>query len=92
MEDFVGSAGHKNGFFLNEENRLLKKFQPDSQYEIAFLKRLAASEDTLLKFTPKLYGVSEIDGARFIEMENLLVDVKNPSVMDVKVRSLIHGQ
>jgi len=87
MEDFVGSAGHKNGFFLNEENRLLKKFQPDSQYEIEFLKRLAASEDTLLKFTPKLYGVSEIDGVRFIEMENLLSDVKNPSVMDVKIGS-----
>lgn len=85
MQDFVGTAGHKNGFYVNDNNRLLKKYQAGSESEIHFLDTLSNTSDPIYKFVPKIYGEYEMDGTKFIEMDNLLLDVVQPSVMDIKV-------
>ena len=85
MKNFVGSAGHSDGFFVTENENLLKKWQCDSQAELDFLNNLKISNDPIYQYAPKIFGVREVDGTKFLEMENLLQDVIEPSVMDLKV-------
>ena len=42
-------------------------------------------EDELKPFVPAFKGVVEKDGAKYVEMKDLLVDFQSPAIMDVKI-------
>jgi len=85
MKQFSGSAGHAGGIFLGKKNSLLKEFQTD--HELNFLQKIHDSEDSMKSFVPYLHGVTEIDGRKFLELENLVEGVENACVMDTKIGS-----
>ena len=43
--------------------------------------------DPLQPFVPAYYGVVQRDGQTFNQMEDLLADFENPSIMDCKMGS-----
>ena len=86
MRDFEETcAGHNKGFCVTMDNNLLKKFQPDSEVEVSFLKNIQNSNDPIKPFIPDFFDIKTINNTKYIEMENLLKNMENTSVMDIKV-------
>ena len=69
-------------FQAGEDGWILKRF---CQYEQRSLEQLM--RDPLRPFVPAYYGVVQRDGQTFNQMEDLLADFENPSIMDCKMGS-----
>uniref|UniRef100_A0A4W2G065 Kinase n=1 Tax=Bos indicus x Bos taurus TaxID=30522 RepID=A0A4W2G065_BOBOX len=79
---WVQLSGHSGNFQAGEDGWILKRF---CQYEQRSLEQLM--RDPLRPFVPAYYGVVQRDGQTFNQMEDLLADFENPSIMDCKMGS-----
>ncbi|XP_060547910.1 inositol-trisphosphate 3-kinase B-like [Pantherophis guttatus] len=77
---WVQLAGHEGNFKPSEGGQILKKF---SAVEEACLSELMT--DVLRPFVPAYHGVAEVGGERYIQMDDLLRGLQNPSIMDCKM-------
>ncbi|XP_063173340.1 inositol-trisphosphate 3-kinase B-like isoform X2 [Candoia aspera] len=77
---WVQLAGHEGNFKPSEGGQILKKF---SAVEEACLAKLMT--DVLRPFVPAYHGVVELGGERYIQMDDLLRGLQNPSIMDCKM-------
>ena len=58
-----------------------------TRLEIDFFRKVLQTNDPIAQFTPSYYGVKNLNGNEYCEMENLLDNFENPAVMDIKVLS-----
>ncbi|XP_059855068.1 inositol-trisphosphate 3-kinase C [Delphinus delphis] len=79
---WVQLSGHSGNFQAGEDGWILKRF---CQYEQRSLEQLM--RDPLRPFVPAYYGMVQQDGQAFNQMEDLLADFENPSIMDCKMGS-----
>ncbi|XP_059760004.1 inositol-trisphosphate 3-kinase C [Balaenoptera ricei] len=79
---WVQLSGHSGNFQAGEDGWILKRF---CQYEQRSLEQLM--RDPLQPFVPAYYGMVQQDGQAFNQMEDLLADFENPSIMDCKMGS-----
>ncbi|XP_057567897.1 inositol-trisphosphate 3-kinase C isoform X2 [Hippopotamus amphibius kiboko] len=79
---WVQLSGHSGNFQAGEDGWILKRF---CQYEQCSLEQLM--RDPLRPFVPAYYGMVQRDGQAFNQMEDLLADFENPSIMDCKMGS-----
>ncbi|XP_040108631.1 inositol-trisphosphate 3-kinase C [Oryx dammah] len=79
---WVQLSGHSGNFQAGEDGWILKRF---CQYEQRSLEQLM--RDPLRPFVPAYYGMVQRDGQTFNQMEDLLADFENPSIMDCKMGS-----
>ncbi|KAM9755146.1 inositol-trisphosphate 3-kinase C isoform 2-T2 [Dama dama] len=79
---WVQLSGHSGNFQAGEDGWILKRF---CQYEQHSLEQLM--RDPLRPFVPAYYGMVQRDGQTFNQMEDLLADFENPSIMDCKMGS-----
>ncbi|XP_065755318.1 inositol-trisphosphate 3-kinase C isoform X2 [Phocoena phocoena] len=79
---WVQLSGHSGNFQAGEDGWILKRF---CQYEQRSLEQLMC--DPLRPFVPAYYGMVQQDGQAFNQMEDLLADFENPSIMDCKMGS-----
>ncbi|XP_025032368.1 inositol-trisphosphate 3-kinase B-like isoform X3 [Python bivittatus] len=77
---WVQLAGHEGNFKPSEGGQILKRF---STVEEACLAELMT--DVLRPFVPAYHGVVEVGGERYIQMDDLLRGLQNPSIMDCKM-------
>ncbi|XP_039214449.1 inositol-trisphosphate 3-kinase A-like [Crotalus tigris] len=77
---WVQLAGHEGNFKPSEGGLILKKF---SAVEAACLSELMT--DVLRPFVPAYHGVAEVGEQRYIQMDDLLLGLQNPSIMDCKM-------
>ncbi|XP_015683807.1 inositol-trisphosphate 3-kinase B-like [Protobothrops mucrosquamatus] len=77
---WVQLAGHEGNFKPSEGGLILKKF---SAVEEACLSELMT--DVLRPFVPAYHGVAEVGEERYIQMDDLLLGLQNPSIMDCKM-------
>ncbi|XP_050387957.1 uncharacterized protein LOC126804765 [Argentina anserina] len=80
---FFQLTGHKECFKTGTRaNTILKKATGNEE---SCLRELM--DDSLSKFVPRLIGTVDVNGQRYLEMEDLLFNFENASVMDVKMGS-----
>eukprot|EP00924_Labyrinthula_sp_SR-Ha-C_P002349 augustus_masked-scaffold_16-processed-gene-1.4-mRNA-1 protein AED:1.00 eAED:1.00 QI:0/-1/0/0/-1/1/1/0/525 len=61
--------------------------------EVEFYQQIFGRKKYLLKkFLPKFYGVEEIDGKKFICLENLLYGFKEARILDLKMGQKTYGE
>ncbi|CAG5102081.1 Oidioi.mRNA.OKI2018_I69.chr1.g135.t2.cds [Oikopleura dioica] len=91
LESFAGAAGHSGGILKAKNGHLLKIFHEENSNEPEFLSNLP-SDDPLRPYTAEFYGIREISGSKYLELENLTEDCQSPSVMDIKLgkKTFIH--
>ena len=80
------SGGHQEDF-IKKGDRILKKAKPN---EVKFYQQLYAEDASpaLKEFralAPEFLGIEEIEGEKFIIMEDLLQNLPNGSLMDIKL-------
>ncbi|XP_056383024.1 inositol-trisphosphate 3-kinase B-like [Hyla sarda] len=80
QNSWVQLAGHEGNFKASERGHILKKFSP---IENACL--VALMEDVLRPYVPTYYGLVERDEQTYIKMEDLLMGLEAPSIMDCKI-------
>ncbi|XP_040266604.1 inositol-trisphosphate 3-kinase B-like [Bufo bufo] len=80
QNSWVQLAGHEGNFKASERGHILKKFSP---VENACL--VALMEDVLRPYVPTYYGQVERDEQTYIKMEDLLMGLEGPSIMDCKI-------
>lgn len=80
QNSWVQLAGHEGNFKASERGHILKKFSP---IENACLEALM--EDVLRPYVPTYYGQVERDEQTYIKMEDLLMGLEAPSIMDCKI-------
>ncbi|XP_077143840.1 inositol-trisphosphate 3-kinase B-like [Ranitomeya variabilis] len=80
QNSWVQLAGHEGNFKASERGHILKKFSP---IENACL--VALMEDVLRPYVPTYYGLVERDEQTYIKMEDLLMGLEGPSIMDCKI-------
>ncbi|XP_053305408.1 inositol-trisphosphate 3-kinase B-like isoform X2 [Spea bombifrons] len=80
QNSWVQLAGHEGNFKTSERGHILKKFSP---IENACL--VALMEDALRPYVPTYHGLVERDGQTYIKMEDLLMGLECPSIMDCKM-------
>lgn len=80
QNSWVQLAGHEGNFKASERGHILKKFSP---IENACL--VALMEDVLRPYVPTYYGQVERDEQTYIKMEDLLMGLEAPSIMDCKI-------
>ncbi|OCT84016.1 inositol-trisphosphate 3-kinase B [Xenopus laevis] len=80
QNSWVQLAGHEGNFKASERGHILKKFSP---IENACL--VALMDDALRPYVPSYQGVEERDGQTYIKMEDLLMGLEGPSIMDCKM-------
>ena len=66
---------------------LSSKIGKSTRLEIDFFRKVLQTNDLIAQFTPSYYGVKNLNGNEYCEMENLLDNFENPAVMDIKVLS-----
>ncbi|XP_006215151.2 inositol-trisphosphate 3-kinase C [Vicugna pacos] len=79
---WVQLSGHSGNFQAGEDGWILKRFCQCEQRSLEQLMR-----DPLRPFVPAYYGMVQRDGQAFNQMEDLLADFENPSIMDCKMGS-----
>ena len=67
--------------------KLSSQIENSTRLEIDFFREVLQTNDPITQFTPSYYGVKNINGNEYCEMENLLDNFENPAVMDIKVLS-----
>ncbi|KAM9302178.1 inositol-trisphosphate 3-kinase B-like [Gastrophryne carolinensis] len=77
---WVQLAGHEGNFKASERGHILKKFSP---IENACL--VALMEDVLRPYVPTYHGIVETEEQTYIKMEDLLMGLEAPSIMDCKM-------
>ncbi|XP_063800910.1 inositol-trisphosphate 3-kinase B-like isoform X2 [Pseudophryne corroboree] len=80
QNSWVQLAGHEGNFKASERGHILKKYSP---VENACLEALM--EDVLRPYVPTYYGLVERDEQTYIKMEDLLMGLEGPSIMDCKI-------
>ncbi|XP_075693316.1 inositol-trisphosphate 3-kinase B-like [Rhinoderma darwinii] len=80
QNSWVQLAGHEGNFKASERGHILKKFSP---VENACL--VALMEDVLRPYVPTYYGLVEREEQTYIKMEDLLMGLEAPSIMDCKI-------
>ncbi|KAM4018391.1 inositol-trisphosphate 3-kinase B-like isoform 1-T2 [Anomaloglossus baeobatrachus] len=80
QNSWVQLAGHEGNFKASERGHILKKFSP---VENACL--VALMEDVLRPYVPTYYGLVEREEQTYIKMEDLLMGLEGPSIMDCKI-------
>ncbi|XP_073460971.1 inositol-trisphosphate 3-kinase B-like [Aquarana catesbeiana] len=80
QNSWVQLAGHEGNFKASERGHILKKFSP---IENACLEALM--EDILRPYVPSYHGLVEREGQTYIKMEDLLMGLEAPSIMDCKM-------
>ncbi|KAG8438093.1 hypothetical protein GDO86_008687 [Hymenochirus boettgeri] len=80
QNSWVQLAGHEGNFKASERGHILKKFSP---VENACLVTLM--DDALRPFVPTYHGLVERDEQTYIKMEDLLMGLEGPSIMDCKM-------
>ncbi|KAM4617540.1 inositol-trisphosphate 3-kinase B-like [Discoglossus pictus] len=80
QNSWVQLAGHEGNFKASERGHILKKF---SRVENTCL--VALMDDALRPFVPSYHGVVERDEQTYIKMEDLLMGLEAPSIMDCKM-------
>ncbi|XP_077315687.1 inositol-trisphosphate 3-kinase B-like isoform X2 [Lithobates pipiens] len=80
QNSWVQLAGHEGNFKASERGHILKKFSP---IENACLEALM--EDILRPYVPTYHGLVEREGQTYIKMEDLLMGLEAPSIMDCKM-------
>lgn len=78
---FFQLAGHKECFKMGVKEGTILKLSTGN--EEVCLRKL--SNDELSPFVPKVYGTRVFDGETYLEMQDLLANFSNASVMDVKM-------
>ena len=87
-EEKSGQAGGHEGSLIIMGDRLLKRC---GNHELTFYSNLFDESNTdpdldeLKKFVPQYFGTREIDGKKFLILENLLTGYDNPSLLDCKI-------
>ncbi|KAE8607303.1 hypothetical protein XENTR_v10011122 [Xenopus tropicalis] len=71
---------HPGNFKASERGHILKKFSP---IENACL--VALMDDALRPYVPSYQGIEEKEGQTYIKMEDLLMGLEGPSIMDCKM-------
>ncbi|XP_022110910.1 inositol-trisphosphate 3-kinase B-like isoform X2 [Acanthaster planci] len=77
---WVQLAGHQGNFKAGECGTILKKHTPKEQWA---LRKLMA--DILRPYIPEYKGIVEKNSEKYVQMQDLLGDFDNPSVMDCKI-------
>ncbi|XP_038074877.1 inositol-trisphosphate 3-kinase B-like isoform X2 [Patiria miniata] len=77
---WVQLAGHQGNFKAGECGTILKKHTPKEQWA---LRKLMA--DILRPYIPEYKGVVEKNSEKYVQMQDLLGEFDNPSVMDCKI-------
>ncbi|XP_040184492.1 inositol-trisphosphate 3-kinase B-like isoform X1 [Rana temporaria] len=80
QNSWVQLAGHEGNFKASERGHILKKFSP---IENACLEALM--EDILRPYVPTYHGLVEREAQTYIKMEDLLMGLEAPSIMDCKM-------
>ncbi|XP_068116090.1 inositol-trisphosphate 3-kinase B-like [Hyperolius riggenbachi] len=80
QNSWVQLAGHEGNFKASERGHILKKFSP---IENACL--VALMEDVLRPYVPTYHGLVEREDNTYIKMEDLLMGLEAPSIMDCKM-------
>ncbi|XP_072277487.1 inositol-trisphosphate 3-kinase B-like isoform X2 [Pyxicephalus adspersus] len=80
QNSWVQLAGHEGNFKASERGHILKKFSP---IENACLEALM--EDILRPYVPTYHGPVEREDQMYIKMEDLLMGLEAPSIMDCKM-------
>ncbi|XP_075043864.1 inositol-trisphosphate 3-kinase B-like [Mixophyes fleayi] len=80
QNSWVQLAGHEGNFKASERGHILKKYSP---VENACL--VALMDDVLRPYVPTYYGLVEREDQTYIKMEDLLMGLEAPSIMDCKI-------
>lgn len=79
---FFQLAGHKECFKLGlKPDTILKKATGDEEECLTKIQR----DPCLARFAPRVYGLVDQNGDRYLEMQDLLAGFRNASAMDVKM-------
>eukprot|EP00057_Strongylocentrotus_purpuratus_P034536 XP_795627.2 PREDICTED: inositol-trisphosphate 3-kinase B isoform X1 [Strongylocentrotus purpuratus] len=77
---WVQLAGHQGNFKAGEYGTILKKYCPKEQTALSSLM-----SDVLRPYIPEYKGIVERNSEKYVQMQDLLGEFDNPSVMDCKM-------
>lgn len=81
-ENWIQISGHENGFALRTPGIVWKKRENET-FEVQAYEDL--KNDVMCDMIPKYFRDLEYGGDKFIELQNLLYDFDNASIMDIKM-------
>ncbi|XP_023222897.1 inositol-trisphosphate 3-kinase homolog [Centruroides sculpturatus] len=82
VNNWVQLSGHEGSLAPAGPGTIWKKRPPDNSEVKAYE---AFAKDVIHDMVPRYYKDVEYNGEHFIEMEDLLFNFKNPSIMDIKM-------
>ncbi|KAK3593426.1 hypothetical protein CHS0354_020185 [Potamilus streckersoni] len=86
---WIQLAGHRGNFLLGEKGVILKKY--DQREQLAYSKLM---KDILRPYVPEYRGDTLQNNERYLQLQDLLCEFDEPSVMDIKmgVRSYLEEE
>ncbi|XP_053576102.1 inositol-trisphosphate 3-kinase B [Bombina bombina] len=80
QNSWVQLAGHEGNFKASARGNILKKYSPVENTCL-----IALMDDALRSYVPTYHGLVEIEEQTYIKMEDLLMGLEAPSIMDCKM-------